>query len=132
MDVNDRACNRRRREREPSPPDRRMRPASGDGRDNMTRPERGPLGTGGAAAPDLPRAVAVLLSGRGFAERRRQRGTRTGNGRVGLNPDFSNPQRFGRFGRALRFVWSETIAATAEFAVGIGVRSSSDGFKSAP
>ncbi len=28
-------------------PDWRMRPTSGDGRDNITRPERGPLGSGG-------------------------------------------------------------------------------------
>ena len=89
MNVKDRAYNRRCREMDRSPSDWRMRPASGDGRDNITHPERGPLGTGGAAAPDLPHAEAVLLSGRGFVEGWRQRGTRTGNGRVGLNLDGS-------------------------------------------
>ena len=74
MNVKDRSYNRQCREMDRSPPDWRMRPTSVDGRDNITRPERGPLGSGGVAATEVPHAVAVSKSGRGHAEGRSKRG----------------------------------------------------------
>ena len=62
MNVKDRSYNRQCREMDRSPPDWRMRPTSVDGRDNITRPERGPLGSGGVAATEVPHAVAVSKS----------------------------------------------------------------------
>ena len=47
MNVKDRVYNRPNREMRRRHPDWRMRPRSVDGRDNTTRSERGPLGSGG-------------------------------------------------------------------------------------
>ena len=50
MNVKDRVYNRRSREMKRRSPDWRMRPPSVDGRDNTTRLERGPQGSGGDGA----------------------------------------------------------------------------------
>ena len=50
MNVKDRVYNRRSREMKRRSPDWRMRPISVDGRDNTTRLERGPQGSGGDGA----------------------------------------------------------------------------------
>ena len=63
MNVKDRFYNRRFREMGRSPPDWRMRSPSVEGRDNITRPERGPLGTGGVDATGVPHSVADLHYG---------------------------------------------------------------------
>ena len=47
MNAEDRVYNRQGREVRRSSPDWRMRSPSEEGRDNTTRPERGPLGSGG-------------------------------------------------------------------------------------
>ena len=52
LNVKDRAYNRQNREMARSSPDWRMRSPSVDGRDNITRSERGPLGSGGDFAAD--------------------------------------------------------------------------------
>ena len=61
LNVKDRVYNRRCREMRRRSPHWRMRSPSDEGRNNITRPERGPLGTGGDAAAGGPHTEADEL-----------------------------------------------------------------------
>ena len=90
MDVKDRVYNWLCREMRRRSPDWRMRSSSVDGRDNITRLERGPQGSGGSAA-------TVWSAHRGGRSSRRSARSKDGAnegcgqeyGWVGLNPDAS-------------------------------------------
>ena len=88
VNVKARSYNRRCREMERSSPDWRMRSPSDDGRDNRTRSERGPLGSGGDDTAGGPHAVAEFpCGGRGRLRNGVNAGTVRGYGGVGLNLD---------------------------------------------
>ena len=87
MNVKDRAYNRRSREVVRSSPDWRMRPASGEDRDNTTRSERGPLGAGGGDAGREPHAVAAFPLGQAWSSKGgANAGVERGHGGISLNP----------------------------------------------
>ena len=64
MNVKDRLYNREVREVRRRSPHWRMRSLSEEGRDNITHPERGPLGTGGDALAGDPHTVAGIAARR--------------------------------------------------------------------
>ena len=70
MNVKDRSYNPPCWEVGRRKPDWRMRSPSVEGRDNITRPERGPLGPGGAVEAPAPHIEAGLaVGGRRFRRR---------------------------------------------------------------
>ena len=85
MNAKDRVYNRRSREVRRSGADWRMRSPSDEGWDNITHPERGPLGTGGGveAGDRTLRRIARTVTD--AAEGWSKRGTQWRHGGVGLN-----------------------------------------------
>ena len=85
MNAKDRVYNRRGREVRRSSPDWRMRSPSDEGRDNTTRPERGPLGSGGGVEAGDRTLGRMFPTVRDAAEGWSKRGSARRYGRVGLN-----------------------------------------------
>ncbi len=67
-------------------PDRRMRSPSVEGGDNITPPERGPLGPGGAAEVKVPYVEAGTPFGRGRAEGATKLDREAAHVRIALKP----------------------------------------------
>ena len=87
MNLKDRLYNREVREVRRRSPHWRMRSPSEEGRDNITHPERGPLGTGGDALAGDPHTLAGYSVLRRAASKDGVKvGFAWGYGGVGLNP----------------------------------------------
>ena len=78
MNVKDRPYNQLCWEMDRRKPDWRMRSPSVEGRDNITRPERGPLGPGGTVEIPAPHIEAGLAVGERRFRRREQTGSDRG------------------------------------------------------
>ena len=85
MIAKDRVYNRRCREVRRSCPDWRMRSPSDEGWDNTTRPERGPLGSGGGVEAGDRTLRRVARRATNAAEGWSKRGSQRRYGGVGLN-----------------------------------------------
>ena len=85
MNAEDRVYNRQGREVRRSSPDWRMRSPSDEGWDNITHPERGPLGSGGGGEAGDRTLGRISSTVRGAAEGWSKRGSPWRYGGVGLN-----------------------------------------------
>ena len=85
MNVKDRSYNQLCWEMDRRKPDWRMRSPSVEGRDNITRPERGPLGPGGTVEAPAPHIEAGLAVKRGGFEGVSKLARTVGYGRISLS-----------------------------------------------